>query len=107
MAPTVATRTLHAVMLGVAPVGGLDALRSDEWDLVVVLGLLCLGLLALLVSVTFGRPLVTARADLVRWISRRAAVSGEAPGAVVDRAVAAYRSGLTGEDGSDDVDLRH
>lgn len=105
MAPTVATRTLLAVMLGVALVGCLDAARADAWDLVVVLGLLVVAVVALLVSVTFGRPLVTARADLVRWIARRAAISGESPGAVVDRALAAYRSGLTGDgDGADDAD---
>lgn len=105
MAPTVATRTLLAVMLGVGLVGCLDAARADAWDLVVVLGLLVVAVVALLVSVTFGRPLVTARADLVRWIARRAAISGESPGAVVDRALAAYRSGLTGDgDGADDAD---
>ena len=106
MAPTAAIRTMLAVMVAVAAVGGLDSARARSWDLVAIFGALIVGLLWLLLRTSVRRPLVPMRADLVRWISRRAAVSGETPSAVVDRALAAYRSGLTGEDGSDDANLR-
>jgi hypothetical protein len=98
MTPTSATRALLVVMIAVAGVGALDAGRAGSWDQVVIFTALLVGLAALLVRTSLRRPLVPIRADLVRWMGRRAAVSGEGVGAVADRAVAAYRSGLTGEE---------
>ena len=95
MTPTAAVRTVLAVMLAIAGIGGLDAARSGSWDLVAIFGALAVGLLWMLLRTSIRRPLVPVRADLVRWMARRAAVSGEATSAVADRAVAAYRSGLT------------
>ena len=103
MAPTVATRTLLAAMLGIALVGGVDAARSEAWDLVAILGAMGVGLIWLVASTSVRRPLVPVRADLVRWLSRRSALSGETPSAVADRAIAAYRSGMTQWDEQDDA----
>jgi hypothetical protein len=80
-------------------VGGLDAGRSGAWDLVAIFAALVVGLVALLARTSLQRPLVPLRADLVRWMGQRAAISGEPTGAVADRAVAAYRAGLTQADG--------
>jgi hypothetical protein len=99
MAPTTATRMLLAVMIGIGAVGSLDAGRAGAWDLVAIFGALMVGLAVLLARTSLHRPLVPVRADLVRWMGRRAAVAGEPTSAVADRAVAAYRAGLTATDG--------
>jgi hypothetical protein len=98
MAPTAAVRTLVAVLMGIGVVGGLDAARSGAWDLVAIFGAIVVGLAVLLARTSRHRPLVPMRADLVRWMARRAAVGGETTSAVADRAVAAYRAGLTDGD---------
>jgi hypothetical protein len=99
MGPTVFTRTTLMVLIVIAIVGAVDAGGSDEWDLVVIFGALLIGLVFLLARTALSRPLVPIRGDLVRWLAARANVNGERVGHVADRAVAAYRDGLT--DGRD------
>lgn len=98
MTPTVSTRLTIAVMIAVAAVGVVAAALDDDWDLAavfVVLAALAVGLLA---RTAARRPLVPIRADLVRWMNDRAAVSGDRMERLADRAIAAYRDGLGGED---------
>jgi len=106
MTPTTAVRMVLSVMALVAAIGGVDAARAGSLDLAAIFGVLVLGLLWMLVRTSVRRPLVPVRADLVRWMARRAAVSGEATSAVADRAVAAYRSGLTEEGERDEITSR-
>jgi hypothetical protein len=104
MRPTVTTRMVLVLALVAVVVGLVDALVADQWDtaaLFVVVGLLD-GLL--LVRLQTRRPPVPLRRDLVDWLRERAALTGEEPEAVADRAVAAYRSGLTGTRRTDDGD---
>jgi len=78
-----------------AVVGVADAAVAGNWDLVAVLGIV-LGLQVLLwIRISWGRPAVPLRADLVRWLGDRAVAGGEPLERVADRAVGAYRTGLT------------
>jgi hypothetical protein len=106
MRPTVFTRSTFTVLIVIAIIGAIDAAGSDEWDLVVIFGAVLIGLVFLLARTTVSRPLVPIRGDLVRWLARRADVNGERIADVADRAVAAYRDGLTGaiEGDRSDVD---
>jgi hypothetical protein len=90
------TRSTITVLIVLALVGGVDAAGDDQWDLTVIFGGLIAGLAFLLARTSLSRPLVPIRGDLVRWLASRADVHGERPGDVADRAVAAYRDGLTG-----------
>lgn len=96
MRPTMFTRSLIGVLILVCLVGAVDASGDDQWDLTVIFGVVIAGLGLLLFRTVAGRPLVPIRADLVRWLATRAAIHGESPGYVADRAVAAYRDGLVG-----------
>lgn len=98
MKPTMVTRMTFAVMVAIAAVGVLAAGLEGDWDLAVVF--LVLGVLAavLLARTSTRRPLVPIRADLVRWMSARAAIDGDRTERLADRAIAAYRDGLTGRE---------
>jgi hypothetical protein len=96
--PTILVRTMLAAMLVLCGVGALEAGRGDEWDLVVLFGGVAVLTVVLLIRTAGSRQLVPVRADLVRWMASRAAVAGERTEDLADRAVAAYRDGLTGED---------
>ena len=100
MKPTVFTRTVLVIMAVVAAVGAVDAAAGGSWDLVAIFGFLLVATLVLLVRTTVKRPLVPIRADLYRWLARRAAVSGERTEHLADRAISTYRSGLVGGDES-------
>ena len=78
-----------------AAVGLVDAATARTADLVAVFAVILV--LALATVVRFGqdRTAVPLRGDLARWAAIRAAESGEDVARVVDRAVAAYRAGLT------------
>lgn len=97
MASTPLIRLLLAMTALVCAVGLVDAAVGAVWDLVVVQGavLVLLGVLALASSV--GRAHVRLRRDLFRWLERYAAEGGERTADVADRAVAAYRAGLTAD----------
>ena len=80
----------------VAAVGAVDAAIGWSWDLVVVFGLVALLQLLLLARLSSRRRSIPIRADLMRWVRDRAAVEGDSPDLVVDRALAAYRADLVG-----------
>jgi hypothetical protein len=96
--PTMFVRTMFAVTLVLCAVGVVGAVGSADPDLAVLFGAIALITVVLLVRTLAGRVLVPVRADLVRWMAGRAGVAGERTEDLADRAVAAYRDGLTGED---------
>lgn len=104
MRPTILVRTTLAVVLVLCGVGALEAALGDEWDLVALFGAAAVPTTVLLVGTWGARQHVLVRSDLAQWIRSRAAVTGERPGDLADRAVAAYRDGLTGEDRDEDRD---
>lgn len=96
--PTMVTRMTLAVMISIAAVGVLAAGLEDDWDLAVVFVVLGVLAVVLLARTSTRRPLVPIRADLVRWMSARAAVDGDRTERLADRAIAAYRDGLAGRE---------
>jgi hypothetical protein len=98
VAPTMFVRTMLAVTLVLCAVGMVGAVGSGDPDLAVVFGAVAVITIVLLTRTMVGRVLVPVRADLVRWMAGRAVVAGERTEDLADRAVAAYRDGLTGED---------
>jgi len=89
------TGALVALILLAALVGTVDAAIGRSWDLVVVQGsIIVLAALLGLGAIT-GRTGLTLRRDLARWLTEIAADGAERPDDVLDRAVAAYRAGLT------------
>lgn len=110
MKPTVLTWVLTAAVIVVAGVGAVDSARGDEDDLLALFVALALIGVVQAVRLVVGRPTVTLRADLVRWLAERSQLSGEPLARVADRAVATYRASLTdaevGFDADADVDGR-
>lgn len=105
MAPSGTTRMIVVSLVVVSGIGVADAAISREWDLLVVLaGALVLSL-SLVTRMEARRPAIPIRRDLVAWLQERSAVSGEPIGALVDRALAAYREryGSARHDPSDAV----
>lgn len=89
-----------AIVIGVA--GAVDAAVGSVWDqfaiLVVIVVLLALSLATM--TLATGRPAVSIRADLVRWLRTRAAIEGESLETLADRAIATHRDHLRpGSDG--------
>jgi hypothetical protein len=80
--------------VSVTTVAGIDATIGRNWDLVVVIGLVLVLQVGALAKVSRGRPAVSLRGDLARWLEDRAAATGEPAEQIADRAVAAYRAGL-------------
>lgn len=95
-------RTLLATAVVVALAGAVDAAVGSVWDqfaiLAAVIALLIVSLLTMTLST--GRPSVSIRADLVRWLRTRSAIEGEPLEMLADRAIATYREHLRpGADG--------
>jgi hypothetical protein len=86
---------VQGVVLGV---GIADAALADALDLVAIQALALALTVGLLATTTTRRPMVSLRGDLVWWLRARAATSGERLADVTDRAVAAYRAGIVGDD---------
>ncbi|MFJ2666381.1 hypothetical protein ACIO14_18725 [Nocardia fluminea] len=81
-----------------AAIGVIDAATGGNKDLVVVFGaIIALSAAAALRLSSGNRRSIRVRADLARWLAIRAADGDERIGTVADRAVAAYRSGLTSD----------
>lgn len=92
MAPSRLNRILLVTTMIVLAIAVIDAGFSSEWDLFVV-ALIALALLAaLVVRFQSARPSVPLRADLVRWLQRQAAVTGEPLTQIADRALSTYRA---------------
>lgn len=78
-------------------IGLIDAATGRNWDLVVVFGASVVFAAAAAVRLSGKRASIGIRDDLARWLQIRAAQGDEPVERVADRAVAAYRSALTGE----------
>lgn len=98
MTATIATRTVLAAMAIAAAVGAADAAVGGQWDAFALFAAIGVGAVVLMVRTWVGRPLVAVRADLVRWMATEAATADEPTGQVADRAIAAWRAGLTAGD---------
>ncbi|MEW6153495.1 MAG: hypothetical protein AB1673_05830 [Actinomycetota bacterium] len=85
--------------VAVALAGGVDAVRGDNADLLVVFLLVAALQLALLVRLQFGRRPVPVRPDLAAWLEARSALTGEPPAAIAERSIAEYRASLRGDNG--------
>lgn len=83
------------VAMAIAVIGVIDAAVGGSWDLAVLFGLLFATFAALTVRTVGNRRWLRLRGDLAQWIDGRAAEAGETAEDVVDRAVAAYRGGLS------------
>jgi len=102
MVPNMSNKLILAAASVVAVVGVVDGTISNDWDLVIILAMI-LGLQLLLWGhISWGRPAVPLRADLVAWLRDRAVTGGESLERVADRAVGAYRVGLTGHEPDQD-----
>lgn len=98
MTPSIQTRVLLLLSSAVAIVGVVDGLVDGDRDVVAMFVIVGLVLATLLWRVSWRRPAIPMRADLVKWMERRAVEGGESVEAVADRAVAAYRAGLSVDD---------
>lgn len=96
--PTQLTRLTLAVMVAAAAVGAGAAGLEGDWDLAVIFVALAVLAAVLLARTSTRRPLVPIRGDLVRWMSARAALDGDRTERLADRAIAAYRDGLSGQE---------
>ncbi len=101
MAATLFNKYLVVIAALVAFAGTVDAALSREGDLFVVFLVTLVLLVVMLFRLQFHRPGVSVRADLVRWMRARAAVTGQRVEDVVDRAIAVYRQGFEGEPAAD------
>ena len=94
MPPTAITRVLLGATIVLAAVGAVESLRLSAAELALMFAVV--GVLAAVqwVRLLVGRPPLPLRADLVRWITERAQLTGEDPGRIADRAIASYRAAL-------------
>ncbi|MDH4144778.1 MAG: hypothetical protein OEY23_06350 [Acidimicrobiia bacterium] len=100
MTPTPTNALVAGLALVVCLVGAVDGVVSREWDFFALFLLSALLLVFLLARTNARRPAVPLRADLVDWLRDETALSGEPMGHLADRAVAAYRAGLTADEGA-------
>jgi hypothetical protein len=92
LTPSRLNRILLITTIIVEVIAAIDAGISGEWDLFVV-ALIALTLLAaLLIRFQSTRPAVPLRADVVRWLQRQSAVTGEPLTQITDRALSTYRA---------------
>ena len=82
-------------------VGIVDGIVAGNADVIAMFSLITFGLLVLWLRISWHRPAVPVRADLVRWMEGRAIEGGESAADVADRAIASYRAGLTPRDVDD------
>ncbi len=86
------------MVLVAASLGVLDAAIGANWDLVVLFGVIAIVAAVDVVRSTSRRAPIRLRSDLVAWMDRRAAAHGERVEDVADRAVAAFRAGIVGNE---------
>lgn len=97
MVVTMRRELLLVLLAAVLLAGVVDALASEAWDFLAVLSI-ALSLVAVLLTLTSrGRRSIGIRPDLARWLEEEAGTRGESVEALADRAIAAYRAGLSGE----------
>jgi hypothetical protein len=95
MTPSTQQRILLRLVAAVSVVGIIDGIVGGDVDVVLMFSLTLLGWIVVVLRISWHRPAVPIRADLVRWMESRAVEGGESIDAVADRAIAAYRQGLT------------
>lgn len=95
LTPNLSNKVILFLASIVAIVGVIDAWVDADWDLGALFGLILVLLVVLWARLSYGRPAVPLRADLVGWLDERAVSAGESIEGVADRAVSAYRAGLT------------
>jgi hypothetical protein len=89
--------TAAGLVLALA-VGMVDAGLERSWDQF-VLFTVSAGLAVVLAGAVFGhRPVVSLRHDLMTWLTRRSALTGEPAEHIADRAIATYRAQLGATD---------
>jgi hypothetical protein len=86
------SRVVRVLILLVAVVAALDALRGEHWDQFVMLLAIAVLLATDLVLRRLAPPSITLRPDLVSWLRDEAARTDDTPELVADRAVATYRA---------------
>lgn len=95
MSPALVNRLLLALVLVVAVVGLAEASVHGDWDVFVLFAAIAFVVTVLLLRTFVGRAAISLRRDLVEWLDERAVAGGEPPDRVADRAVSAYRAGLS------------
>jgi len=95
VAPNLSNRILLGLSALMAGVGAAHAAVGEDWDAFALFTALAFMMAALLIRTVRGRPAVPLRADLVAWLEERATSGGESVEEVADRAVSAYRAGLS------------
>ncbi len=97
LSPNRLNRILLITTLIVVLIAVIDAGISGEWDLFVVALIALAPLGTLIVRFQSARPAVPLRADLVRWLERQAALTGEPLTQIADRALSTYRAAQSDE----------
>jgi hypothetical protein len=87
------TRVSGLTLVVIAVVGCVDATRGDDDGLAVLFGVLAVGIAALSLGGD-RRGGVLLRRDLVTWVDRTSAVTGETPDELTSRAVSRLRAGF-------------
>jgi hypothetical protein len=78
-------------------VATIDAVTGRDWDLTALLAAAVALQVAAIAGVLGRRRSIELRPDLASWLREQAAATGEPAERVADRALAAYRAGLTGD----------
>ena len=102
MTPTTQNKILVLLAAVVAIVGVVDSVVDSAWDHLTLFAIILVLLGLMWLRMAGRRPAVPIRADLVAWLDDRAVSSGDSLGTVADRAVSAYRAGLSGSAGPGD-----
>lgn len=88
---------VQVVLTVVGTVGLVDALAGATWDLAVLFAAVTVLSVLLVVRAWARSNQVAVRGDLASWLATRAAVGGESVDSVADRALSAYRAGVTAD----------
>lgn len=98
MAATGQIRALLMAAAALCLVGAVDSVLDAAWDHA---ALFAATMILIAAAVALRRPdrkTLTLRADLATWLQTRSELTGEPVEVLADRAVAAHRAGLTGQD---------
>lgn len=79
-----------------AAVGIVDSVRAERWGVLGLFAVIELVAIGLAFSIRSRAP-VPLRDDLATWLESTAAVTGESPGEIADRAVSRYRAAVHDE----------
>ena len=102
VAPKLSSRLPLVLAAVVASVGVAESIVQRDWDVLSLFIAIVVLLAGLFLRTFVGRPTISLRRDLVVWLDERAVTAGEPLERVADRAVSAYRAGLSVEPNEDD-----